>query len=310
MTQNIAVSDFGKVAVLSGGFSNERDVSLNSGMAVLNALKSKGIDAHLFDPKEQALYELHKQGFQVAFNVLHGTFGEDGVVQGALESMNIPYTGCGVLSSAVSMDKYRTRLLWESAGLPNVPYVVLHDDSDFDAVEQQLGLPLFVKPACEGSSIGVVMISKKGELAKVYPTLKQYRGEILAEKAISGGEYACAIIGNRALPTIRIIPKGQWYDFEAKYQRDDTIYQCPSDLSDDDEKKMQDLALKAFAVIDGKDWGRVDFLRDENGELYLLEVNTVPGMTAHSLVPKAARQIGLEFSELCVEILKLCIHNR
>lgn len=310
MTQNIAVSDFGKVAVLSGGFSNERDVSLNSGTAVLNALKSKGIDAHLFDPKEQALYELHKQGFQVAFNVLHGTFGEDGVVQGALESMNIPYTGCGVLSSAVSMDKYRTRLLWESAGLPNVPYVVLHDDSDFDAVEQQLGLPLFVKPACEGSSIGVVMISEKGELAKVYPTLKQYRGEILAEKAISGGEYACAIVGNRALPTIRIIPKGQWYDFEAKYQRDDTIYQCPSDLSDDDEKKMQDLALKAFAVIDGKDWGRVDFLRDENGELYLLEVNTVPGMTSHSLVPKAARQIGLEFPELCMEILKLCIHNR
>lgn len=310
MAQNKVAYDWGKIAVLSGGFSNEREVSLNSGMAVLKALKSKGIDAHLFDPKEQPLYDLHKQGFQAAFNVLHGTFGEDGVVQGALESMHIPYTGCGVLSSAISMDKYRTRLLWESVNLPNVPYIVLKDDSDFDAVEQQLGLPLFVKPACEGSSIGVVMIKEKGELAKVYPTLKQYRGEILAEKAISGGEYACAIIGNRALPTIRIIPKGQWYDFEAKYQRDDTIYQCPSDLSESEEKKMQDLALKSFAAIDGSGWGRVDFLRDNNGELYLLEVNTVPGMTAHSLVPKAARQVGLEFPELCVEILKLCIHDK
>ncbi len=310
MAQNKVAYDWGKIAVLSGGFSNEREVSLNSGMAVLKALKSKGIDAHLFDPKEQPLYNLHKQGFQAAFNVLHGTFGEDGVVQGALESMHIPYTGCGVLSSAISMDKYRTRLLWESVNLPNVPYIVLKDGSDFDAVEQQLGLPLFVKPACEGSSIGVVMIKEKGELAKVYPTLKQYRGEILAEKAISGGEYACAIIGNRALPTIRIIPKGQWYDFEAKYQRDDTIYQCPSDLSESEEKKMQDLALKSFAAIDGSGWGRVDFLRDNNGELYLLEVNTVPGMTAHSLVPKAARQIGLEFPELCVEILKLCIHDK
>ncbi|MBR7060037.1 MAG: D-alanine--D-alanine ligase [Neisseriaceae bacterium] len=310
MAQNKVAYDWGKIAVLSGGFSNEREVSLNSGMAVLKALKSKGIDAHLFDPKEQPLYNLHKQGFQAAFNVLHGTFGEDGVVQGALESMHIPYTGCGVLSSAISMDKYRTRLLWESVNLPNVPYIVLKDGSDFDAVEQQLGLPLFVKPACEGSSIGVVMIKEKGELAKVYPTLKQYRGEILAEKAISGGEYACAIIGNRALPTIRIIPKGQWYDFEAKYQRDDTIYQCPSDLSKSEEKKMQDLALKSFAAIDGSGWGRVDFLRDNNGELYLLEVNTVPGMTAHSLVPKAARQIGLEFPELCVEILKLCIHDK
>lgn len=294
---------FGKIAVLAGGFSSEREVSLTSGQAVLDALRSKNIDAHLFDPKERPLFDLRKEGFSAAFNVLHGTYGEDGVVQGALEALGIPYTGCGVLASAIAMDKYRCRLLWQSLGLPNVPYVVLQDDSDFAAVEKTLGLPLFVKPACEGSSVGVVKIKQEGELARVYPQLKQYHGAILAERAITGGEYACSLLGERALPSIRIIPTTEFYDYDAKYFRDDTVYQCPSDLTAAEEARMHEVALAAFAAIGGKSWGRVDFLRDEAGQLYLLEINTVPGMTGHSLVPKAAQQIGISFPDLCVEIL-------
>ena len=296
--------NFGKVAVLAGGFSSEREVSLNSGNAVCEALKSKGIDAHLFDPHDKPIYHLVEEKFQAAFNVLHGTYGEDGVVQGALEALGISYTGSGVMASAISMDKFHTRLVWQSAGLPNVPYVVLNDNSDFAAIEQQFGFPLFVKPAAEGSSVGVQMIENQGELAKAYPQLKQYHGVVLAEKASMGGEYACSIVGNRALPTIRIIPKGKWYDYEAKYYRDDTVYQCPSDLSQEKESEMQEIALKAFQILGCTGWGRVDFLKDENDKLYLLEVNTVPGMTSHSLVPKAAKQVGLDFPDLCVEILR------
>lgn len=296
--------NFGKVAVLAGGFSSEREVSLTSGQAVCEALRSKGIDAHLFDPQEKPLHHLLEEGFQLAFNVLHGTYGEDGVVQGALEALGIPYTGSGVMASAISMDKFHTRLVWQSAGLPNVPYVVLNDNSDFAAVEAQFGFPLFVKPAAEGSSVGVKMIKNKGELAAAYPELKQYHGAVLAEKSIMGGEYACSILGNLALPVIRIIPNGEWYDFEAKYYRDDTEYRCPSGLSAEKEQEMKDLALKAFQILGCTGWGRVDFLKDNNDNLYLLEVNTVPGMTSHSLVPKAAKQVGLDFPDLCVEILR------
>lgn len=301
--------NFGKVAVLAGGFSSEREVSLNSGNAVCEALKSKGIDAHLFDPHDKPIYRLVEEKFQAAFNVLHGTYGEDGVVQGALEALGIPYTGSGVMASAISMDKFHTRLVWQSAGLPNVPYVVLNDNSDFAAVEEEFGFPLFVKPAAEGSSVGVQMIENQGELAKAYPQLKQYHGVVLAEKAIMGGEYACSIVGDRALPSIRIIPKGKWYDYEAKYYRDDTVYQCPSDLSQEKESEMQEIALKAFQILGCTGWGRVDFLKDENDKLYLLEVNTVPGMTSHSLVPKAAKQIGWGFADLCVEILRYAVEK-
>ena len=295
--------DFGKIAVLAGGFSSERDVSLNSGQAVCEALRQKGIDAHLFDPKEQSLIQLKQEGFQAAFNVLHGVYGEDGVIQGALEALQIPYTGCEVLASAISMDKFRTRLIWEGFGLPNVPYVVMNDNSDFAAIEQQLGLPLFAKPACEGSSFGVFMIEEAGKLPEIYAQLKNFQGVPLAEKAITGGEYACSILGDRALPVIKIIPKGKFYDFEAKYKREDTQYQCPSDLTADEERQMQQLALRAFDALGCKGWGRVDFLRGQDGRFYLLEINTVPGMTSHSLVPKAARQEGIDFPSLCVEIL-------
>lgn len=298
------MQNFGKVAVLMGGFSSERQVSLDSGRAVLAALREKGVDAHAFDPKETPLGGLKTQGFDCAFNILHGIFGEDGTVQGALEALGIRYTGCGVLASAVGMDKYRCKLLWKGLGLPVPDYEVLREDSDFDAVERTLGLPLFVKPANEGSSVGVVKIKEKGRLKNVYRELRQYKGEIIAEKFIGGGEYTCAILGGEALPSVRIIPATEFYDQEAKYDRDDTVYLCPSDLSEADEKQMRELTVRAFDAIGGRGWGRIDFLKDENGRLYLLEANTLPGMTSHSLVPKAAAQAGIGFADLCLRILQ------
>ena len=298
------MQNFGKVAVLMGGFSSEREVSLNSGRAVLAALLERGIDAHAFDPKEMPLSELKTRGFDCAFNILHGAYGEDGTIQGALTALGIPYTGCGVMASAIGMDKYRCKLLWKGLGLPVPDYAVLHDDTDFAAVEAQLGLPMFVKPAAEGSSVGVVKVKEAGQLPAVYAELKQYQGEIIAEAFIGGGEYTCAVLNGKALPSIRIVPATEFYNVEAKYQRNDTQYLCPSDLSAEDEQLMGELAVRAFEAIGGTGWGRIDFLKSETGKLYLLEANTLPGMTAHSLVPKAAKQSGLEFADLCIEVLK------
>lgn len=287
-----------------GGFSAEREVSLNSGAAIVKALQSKGIDAHPFDPKHEDIMQLKALGFQTAFNTLHGTYGEDGTVQGVLEALGVPYTGCGVAASSIGMDKYRTKLIWKALGLPVPEFAVLHDDSDFEAIESELGLPLFVKPAVEGSSIGVVKVKEAGALKSAYESVKHLHGEILAERFIGGGEYTCGVLDRTALPSIRIIPATEFYDYEAKYNRDDTVYQCPSDLSEKDETLMRNLAVRAFDAIGGQGWGRVDFLRDTDGKLYLLEINTLPGMTGHSLVPKAAAQSGLSFADLCVEILK------
>ena len=298
------MQNFGKVAVLMGGFSSERDVSLNSGAAIVAALQSRGIDAHPFDPKEQDIVQLKALGFQTAFNTLHGTYGEDGTVQGLLEALGVPYTGCGVMASAIGMDKYRTKLVWQGLGLPVPEFAVLHDNSDFAAIERELGLPLFVKPAVEGSSVGVVKVKEAGSLKAAYQSVKHLHGEILAERFIGGGEYTCAVLNGQALPSIHIIPATEFYDYEAKYNRDDTVYQCPSDLNEADEALMRSLSVRAFAAIGGQGWGRVDFLKDTDGKLYLLEVNTLPGMTGHSLVPKAAAQSGLSFADLCVEILK------
>ena len=292
------------MAVLMGGFSSERDVSLNSGAAIVAALQSRGIDAHPFDPKAQDIVQLKALGFQTAFNTLHGTYGEDGTVQGLLEALGVPYTGCGVMASAIGMDKYRTKLVWQGLGLPVPEFAVLHDDSDFAAIERELGLPLFVKPAVEGSSVGVVKVKEAGSLKAAYQSVKHLHGEILAERFIGGGEYTCAVLNGQALPSIHIIPATEFYDYEAKYNRDDTVYQCPSDLNEADEALMRSLSVRAFAAIGGQGWGRVDFLKDTDGKLYLLEVNTLPGMTGHSLVPKAAAQSGLSFADLCVEILK------
>lgn len=287
-----------------GGFSSEREISLVSGAAIVSALREKGIDAHAFDPQETPLSELKTQGFQTAFNILHGTYGEDGAIQGALELMGMPYTGSGVAASAIGMDKYRCKLIWQAVGLPVPEFAVLHDDSDFAAIEQQLGLPMFVKPAAEGSSVGVVKVKESGRLKAVYEELKHMQGEIIAERFIGGGEYTCPVLCNRSLPSIHIIPQTEFYDWEAKYNRDDTVYQCPSDLNEHDEALIRQLAARGAQAIGAEGCVRVDFLKDNDGKLYLLEINTLPGMTSHSLVPKSAAHEGIDFGDLCIEILK------
>jgi len=297
------VNDFGKVAVLFGGKSAEREVSLHSGSRVLAALQRQGVDAHAFDPAERKLDEL--AAFDRAFIVLHGRYGEDGTIQGVLELMGIPYTGSGVMASALGMDKWRTKLLWRAAGLPIPEYAMLDAGSDFDDVEVELGLPLFVKPACEGSSIGISKVKRAGDLRAAYAEAVQYDSLVIAERAILGGEYTVAILGDEALPIIKIEPATEFYDYDAKYLRDDTAYRCPCGLPEERELELRAQALEAFRVLGGRGWGRVDFLMDEEGDAYFLEANTSPGMTDHSLVPMAARVAGISYDELVVRVLAL-----
>jgi D-alanine-D-alanine ligase len=294
---------FGKVAVLFGGRSAEREVSLKSGSRVLAALQSQGVDAHAFDPADRKLDEL--ASFDRAFISLHGRYGEDGTIQGALELMGIPYTGSGVMASAVGMDKWRTKLLWRSVGLAVPEFVMLDAGSDFEAVEKQLGLPLFVKPACEGSSIGVTLVKDSGGLRTAYEEAARHDSLVIAERGIMGGEYTVAIVGDEALPIIRIVPTTEFYDYEAKYFRDDTQYHCPSGLPEAREQELRAQALEAFRVLGCRGWGRVDFLMGEAGNAYFLEVNTSPGMTDHSLVPMAARVSGVSYEELVLRVLSL-----
>ena len=297
------MTDFGKVAVLFGGKSAERDVSLNSGARVLAALLRQGIDAYAFDPAERKLDEL--AGYDRAFIALHGRYGEDGTIQGVLELMGIPYTGSGVMASAVGMDKWRTKLLWRAAGLPIPEYAMLKADSDFVDIEAALGLPLFVKPACEGSSIGISKVKRAGDLRAAYLEAAKHDSLVIAERAILGGEYTAAILGGDALPIIRIEPATEFYDYEAKYLRDDTVYRCPCGLPAAREAELRRQAVDAFHVLGGRGWGRVDFLMDEAGGAYFLEANTSPGMTDHSLVPMAARVAGIPYDELVVRVLAL-----
>jgi D-alanine-D-alanine ligase len=301
------MSDFGKVAVLLGGKSAEREVSLNSGARVLAALQRQGVDAQAFDPAERKLDEL--AAFDRAFIALHGRYGEDGTIQGALELMHIPYTGSGVMASAVGMDKWRTKLLWRSVGLAIPEFVMLDAHSDFDAVEKQLGLPLFVKPACEGSSIGVSMVRHAGELSAAWLAAAKHDSLVIAEQGVLGGEYTVAMLGEgdnmQALPIIKIEPATEFYDYEAKYLRDDTRYRCPCGLPESRELELRAQALDAFRVLGCRGWGRVDFLMDEQGKAYFLEVNTSPGMTDHSLVPMAARVAGISYEQLVVRVLAL-----
>ena len=294
--------NFGKVAVLFGGRSAERDVSLNSGSRVLAALQRQGIDAQAFDPAERKLDEL--AAFDCAFIMLHGRYGEDGTIQGVLELMGIPYTGSGVMASAIGMDKWRTKLLWRSVGLPIPEFVMLDAAADFAAVERQLGLPLFVKPACEGSSIGVAKVRHAGELRDAYQTAAKHDSLVIAEQGVLGGEYTVAILGDEALPIIKIVPATDFYDYEAKYLRDDTQYLCPCGLSEAREAVIRAQALEAFRVLGCRGWGRVDFLMDEQGKAYFLEVNTSPGMTDHSLVPMAARVAGISYEQLVLRVLE------
>lgn len=297
----------GKVAVLLGGKSGEREVSLKSGGAVLAALLRQGVDAHAFDPAERPLHDL--EAFDAAVISLHGRFGEDGTVQGALEWLDIPYTGSGVMASSIGMDKWRTKLIWQSAGIRTPKFVRVYADSDFSAIEQSLGLPLFVKPANEGSSIGISKVKQAGGLKEAYALAAQSDPIVIAEQFVGGGEYTVGILGHRALPIVRIVPANEFYDYEAKYLRDDTRYLCPCGLTPEQEALIQAEALQAFRAIGGEGWGRVDFLMDDQGQHYFLEVNTSPGMTDHSLVPMAAKAAGLSFDALVLEILRLAIEK-
>ena len=306
ISHNSKQQGFGKVAVMFGGRSAEREVSLKSGAAVLAALQRSGVDAHAFDPATQGLHTLQEQGFQRVFIALHGRYGEDGCMQGALELLAIPYTGSGVMASAIGMDKWRTKLLWRAAGLPTADWEILSAASDFAAVEKRLGLPIFVKPAREGSSIGMSKVTQPGTLQAAYETAAEHDPLVLAEMFIDGAEFTVGILGGAALPLIRLQPAKEkaFYDFEAKYLRNDTQYHCPAGLPEAQEMALRQLALEAFRLIGGRGWGRVDMMLDSLGNPYLLEVNTSPGMTDHSLVPMAARVAGLDFDALCVAILE------
>lgn len=295
---------FGRVAVLLGGSSSEREVSLDSGRNVLEALRARGVDAFAVDGIP-ALRELLAEGtVDRVFNILHGHHGggEDGIVQGLLEAFGVPYTGSDVLGSALSMDKIRSKQVWLALGLPTPRYVRLRKGDDVQAAARSLGLPVIVKPACEGSSVGVSRVFSESDLDAAIEQAARYPGELLMEQLIEGGEFTVGILDGRALPSIQVVPKGAWYDYEAKYVSDETRYLCPG-LEGAAEAELGALALRAFEALGCRGWGRVDVMRDREGGNWLLEVNTAPGMTSHSLVPKAARQTGLGFEDLCLAIL-------
>jgi D-alanine-D-alanine ligase len=296
---------FGRVAVVMGGSSAEREVSLDSGRNVLAALKARGVDAHAIDGIPALLDALRAGHFARVFNILHGQHGggEDGVLQGALASLGVPCTGSGVLGSALSMDKARAKWVWSALGLPTPPFVPLPRGGDVHAAARTLGFPLILKPACEGSSVGVSRVFADADLDGAVQLAAKYPGPMLVERMIEGDEFTVAILGREALPSIRIVPRGTYYDYHAKYIAEDTQYICPGDEGDS-ETRLRTLALAAFDALDCSGWGRVDVMRDRDGRNWLLEANTAPGMTSHSLVPKAARAVGIDFEELCWRILE------
>ena len=295
---------FGKVAVLMGGKSAERPVSLKSGGMVLSALKSAGVDAHAFDPSERGLEALIAGRFSRAFIALHGRFGEDGTVQGALEFLGLPYTGSGVLASALAMDKLRTKQLWQANGLPTPPFELLDSRTDFRAAAGRLGLPIMVKPANEGSSIGMSKVRAAADLEEAFALAVNYDRVVIAEKFIEGTELTGAILGRDALPLIKLETTRDFYDYDAKYVRDDTRYIVPCGLPETKEREIRELCLRAFDTLGCLGWGRADLMLDATGRPHLLEINTSPGMTDHSLVPMAARAVGISYEQLCVKILE------
>ena len=298
-------SDFGKVAVLLGGRSAERAISLKSGKAVLAGLKRRGVNAHPFDPAEQAMEALRQQEFNRVHIALHGRYGEDGTVQGALELMGLPYTGSGVMASALAMDKWRTKLLWQAAGINTPRHLLLNPQSDFDAVVKELGLPLIVKPSREGSTIGLTKVTIATDMLRAYESAAKHDMMVLAEQFIDGPELTVAILGETALPLVRIQTASGLYDYQAKYISEDTRYFCPSGLSAAEEDAIQMQALQAHKVLGCEGWGRVDVMLDKSGKPYFLETNTSPGMTDHSLVPMAAKAAGISFEDLVLRILEL-----
>jgi D-alanine-D-alanine ligase len=296
---------FGKVAVLLGGKSAEREISLMSGNAVLAGLRNSGVDAHPFDPAERELFDLRKEGFQRAFIALHGRFGEDGTVQGALEFLGIPYTGSGVMASAICMDKVRTKLVWVASGLPTPGYEVVTERSDWGALAGKLGLPLIVKPAHEGSTLGLTKVLQAADLATAYEHAARYDRLVLAEEFVAGEELTAGFLGEQALPLIRIeAPQGN-YDYQNKYFTDDTKYICPCGMPDVEERAIQDLVMRSADALGCSGWGRADLIRRSDGSVSLLEMNTSPGMTGHSLVPMAAKVAGISFEQLVLRILDM-----
>lgn len=307
-TPNLESHQYGKVAVMFGGSSAEREVSLNSGKAVLRGLLDMGIDAHAFDPAEQPLTQLLANDFNRVVIMLHGRGGEDGSLQGALQQLHLPYSGSGVLGSALCMDKIRSKQVWQSLGLPTAKYKIA-DKRCFDAgscgaIMAELGNEVMVKPAQEGSSIGMAKVSCALQLETAIQDAFQYDDQVLIEQFIHGSEYTVSLLNGKALPSISMTTPRVFYDYTAKYQADSTVYSCPSGLSDKQEAGLGDLALEAFDALAGSGWGRVDFMRDTLGRFYLLEANTVPGMTEKSLVPMAAKQSGISFAELSLAVLK------
>ncbi|MET0331707.1 MAG: D-alanine--D-alanine ligase [Dyella sp.] len=301
-------AQFGRVAVVMGGSSAEREVSLDSGRNVLAALKARGVDAHAIDGIPSLLDALRAGHFARVFNILHGGGGENGELQGALQSLRVPFTGSGVLGSALSLDKIRAKQVWLSMGLPTPRYQALPRGADMHAAARQIGFPLIVKPAWEGSSVGVTRVFQEADLEAAVELAQRYPGDMLMETLIEGdtregGEFTVGILGREVLPTIQIVPKGEYYDYNAKYIAEDTQYLCPG-LDGAAEQEMRALALQAFDALACSGWGRVDVMRDKHGNNWLLEVNTAPGMTTHSLVPKAASAVGIDFESLCWQILE------
>ncbi len=294
---------FGRVAVLMGGDSSEREVSLDSGRNVLAALQAQGVDAFAVDGIPALVEAIRAGGVDRVFNILHGGDGENGVLQGLLQAMGVPYTGPGVLGSALTLDKIRTKQVWIAAGLPTARFVRIPPGGDLAAAVRELGLPVFVKPSTEGSSVGVFRIAEESDLAPAVAFAAGYPGELLAEQMLTGGEFTVGVLGDTALPSVRIVPAGDWYDYHAKYVAEDTQYLCPG-LNGADEDAIRALALAGFRAAGCDGWGRVDIMRHGDGRLMLMEVNTAPGMTSHSLVPKAAAQIGIDFPAVCWLVLE------
>lgn len=300
---------FGKVALLMGGHAAEREISLKSGAAVLAALQRLGIDVHDIDPGRD-LFEVLRDGrFERAFIILHGRGGEDGCIQGALETIGMPYTGSGVLGSAIGMDKYRTKLTWAGAGIPTAEFALIQSADDLPNAAA-LGFPLMIKPAQEGSSIGMARAENSSELETAWRAAASFDDRVLAEPWLPGAEFTCAILNGRALPLIRIETPELFYDFEAKYRADTTRYVCPCGLSAVEEEALRSLCLRAFDTVGAQGWGRVDFMLDADGMPKLLEVNTVPGMTDHSLVPMAAKADGIDFDTLCLQVLATSLETK
>lgn len=303
MTAIDSTTDFGKVAVMMGGSSAERDISLQSGQAVYDALQRQKIDVHIVDPQNNVMTQLEKGKFDRVFIALHGRGGEDGLMQGMLETLGLPYTGSGVLGSSLAMDKCRSKRIWQSHELPTPAFVELNEHSDWDAVVKYLGLPLIVKPVREGSSYGASKVKELSELKNAWRQAHEYDARVMAESWIEGSEYTIPILGDQILPMIHLETPREFYDYEAKYIADTTQYHCPCGLDVETENELGKLALDAFKALDVSGWGRVDLMLGNDGNPWLIEVNTVPGMTSHSLVPMSAKQAGMRFDDLTLSIL-------